>query len=142
MLARGDIKTILDARLRGDYDINSAWKAVELAMNCVSHTSNKRPNMSEVVRGLKDCLESELARTNFNRVTESTDSVIYSMNVTTECSPLGSSVGCILQISSNYDIPAMAQVEVEDLVIQLEESLELSNMEEGVKLIGEALTKL
>ncbi|KAM1514167.1 hypothetical protein ACFX1Z_025521 [Malus domestica] len=54
----------------------------------------------------------------------------------------GSSVGCILQISSNYDIPAMAQVEVEDLVIQLEESLELSNMEEGVKLIGEALTKL
>ncbi|KAM0960679.1 hypothetical protein ACFX2I_025590 [Malus domestica] len=88
MLARGDIKTILDARLLGDYDINSAWKAVELAMNCVSHTSNKRPNMSEVVRGLKDCLEAELARTNFNRVTESTDSVICSMNVNTEFSPL------------------------------------------------------
>ncbi|CAN6706361.1 unnamed protein product [Malus baccata var. baccata] len=116
MLARGDIKTILDARLLGDYDINSAWKAVELAMNCVSHTSNKRPNMSEVVRGLKDCLEAELARTNFNHVTESTDSVIYSMNVTMESSPLGPSVGYILQISSNYDIPAMAQVEVEDLV--------------------------
>lgn len=88
MLARGDIKTILDPRLRGDYEINSAWKAVELAMNCVSDTSNKRPNMSEVVRGLKDCLEVELARTNVNRVTESTDSVIYSMNVTTELSPL------------------------------------------------------
>ncbi|XP_068303430.1 LRR receptor-like serine/threonine-protein kinase IOS1 [Pyrus communis] len=88
MLARGDIKTILDPRLRGDYEINSAWKAVELAMNCVSNTSNKRPNMSEVVRGLKDCLEVELARTNVNRVTESTDSVIYSMNVTTELSPL------------------------------------------------------
>ncbi|KAM2539990.1 hypothetical protein TB2_025231 [Malus domestica] len=116
MLARGDIKTILDARLLGDYDINSAWKAVELAMNCVSNTSNKRPNMSEVVRGLKDCLEAELARTNFNRVTESTDSVICSMNVNTEFSPLGPSVGYILQISSNYDIPAMAQVEVEDLV--------------------------
>ncbi|KAM1413365.1 hypothetical protein ACFX13_026259 [Malus domestica] len=88
MLARGDIKTILDARLLGDYDINSAWKAVELATNCVSNTSNKRPNMSEVVRGLKDCLEAELARTNFNRVTESTDSVICSMNVNTEFSPL------------------------------------------------------
>ncbi|RXH67320.1 hypothetical protein DVH24_027440 [Malus domestica] len=88
MLAMGDIKTILDPRLRGDYEINSAWKAVELAMNCVSDTSNKRANMSEVVRGLKDCLEAELARTNVNRVTESTDSVIYSMNVTTELSPL------------------------------------------------------
>ncbi|KAM1060294.1 hypothetical protein TB1_024219 [Malus domestica] len=88
MLAMGDIKTILDPRLRGDYEMNSAWKAVELAMNCVSDTSNKRANMSEVVRGLKDCLEAELARTNVNRVTESTDSVIYSMNVTTELSPL------------------------------------------------------
>ncbi|CAN6707249.1 unnamed protein product [Malus baccata var. baccata] len=88
MLAMGDIKTILDPRLRGDYEINSAWKAVELAMNCVSDTSNKRANMSEVMRGLKDCLEAELARTNVNRVTESKDSVIYSMNVTTELSPL------------------------------------------------------
>lgn len=33
----------------------------------------------------------------------------------------------------------MAQTEVEDLVVHLEESLELSNMEQGVKLIGAVL---
>ncbi|ONI15672.1 hypothetical protein PRUPE_3G054500 [Prunus persica] len=88
MLAKGDIKTIVDPRLHGDYEINSAWKAVELAMECVSDTSTRRPNMSAVVIGLKECLAAELARTNVSRVTESTDSVVYSMNVTTELSPL------------------------------------------------------
>ncbi|PQP92357.1 putative LRR receptor-like serine/threonine-protein kinase [Prunus yedoensis var. nudiflora] len=88
MLAKGDIKTIVDPRLRGDYEINSAWKAVELAMECVSETSTRRPNMSAVVTGLKECLAAELARINVSRVTESTDSVVYSMNVTTELSPL------------------------------------------------------
>ncbi|VVA41417.1 Hypothetical predicted protein, partial [Prunus dulcis] len=88
MLAKGDIKTIVDPRLHGDYEINSAWKAVELAMECVSDTSTRRPNMSAVVIGLKECLAAELARTNVSRVTESTDSVVCSMNVTTELSPL------------------------------------------------------
>ncbi|CAB4272452.1 unnamed protein product [Prunus armeniaca] len=87
MLAKGDIKTIVDPRLHGDYEINSAWKAVELAMECVSDTSTRRPNMSAVVIGLKESLAAELARTNVSRVTESTDSVVYSMNVTTELSP-------------------------------------------------------
>ncbi|PQP92361.1 receptor-like protein kinase [Prunus yedoensis var. nudiflora] len=88
MLAKGDIKTIVDPRLCGDYEINSAWKAVELAMECVSETSTRRPNMSAVVTGLKECLAAELARTSVSRVTESADSVVYSMNVTTELSPL------------------------------------------------------
>lgn len=33
----------------------------------------------------------------------------------------------------------MAQPEVEDLVVHLEESLELSSMEQGVKLVGAVL---
>jgi hypothetical protein len=42
MLEKGDIKSIVDPRLRGNFNINSAWKAVEIAMACVSPTSAKR----------------------------------------------------------------------------------------------------
>uniref|UniRef100_A0A7N1A3L7 non-specific serine/threonine protein kinase n=1 Tax=Kalanchoe fedtschenkoi TaxID=63787 RepID=A0A7N1A3L7_KALFE len=58
----GDIKSIVDARLQGDYDMNSAWKAIELAMSCVSSASINRPTMSQVVMELKQCLEMEVAR--------------------------------------------------------------------------------
>ncbi|KAI3761609.1 hypothetical protein L1987_52030 [Smallanthus sonchifolius] len=52
----------LDPELLGDYDINSAWKAVELAMACVAHTPSRRPTMNEVVMELNDCLVAERAR--------------------------------------------------------------------------------
>ena len=61
MLAKGDIKSIVDTRLRGNFNINSAWKVVEIAMACVSTTSAKRPTMNQVVVELKECLASELA---------------------------------------------------------------------------------
>lgn len=61
-LAEGDMKNIVDPRLVGDFDINSAWKAVELAMACVSHTPSRRPTMNEVVMELSDCLVIERAR--------------------------------------------------------------------------------
>ncbi|CAM8883476.1 unnamed protein product [Rhodiola kirilowii] len=57
-----DVKSIVDARLQGDYDVNSAWKAIELAMYCVSSTSIKRPTMSQVVSELNQCLEMEVTR--------------------------------------------------------------------------------
>ena len=46
MVARGDIKNIVDHRLQGAFNINSAWKAVETAMLCVFPTSTKRPIMN------------------------------------------------------------------------------------------------
>ncbi|XP_023756166.1 probable LRR receptor-like serine/threonine-protein kinase At4g29180 [Lactuca sativa] len=61
-LAYGDMKNIVDPRLMGDFDINSAWKAVELAMACVAHTPSRRPTMNEVVMELSDCLVMERAR--------------------------------------------------------------------------------
>ncbi|KAI3777879.1 hypothetical protein L1987_47682 [Smallanthus sonchifolius] len=61
-LAEGDINNIVDPRLLGDFDINSAWKAVELAMACVAHTPSRRPTMNEVVLELNDCLVAERAR--------------------------------------------------------------------------------
>ncbi|PRQ49565.1 putative transferase, protein kinase RLK-Pelle-LRR-I-1 family [Rosa chinensis] len=54
MLSNGDIKSIVDPKLRGDFEINSAWKAVELARDCMSEMSTGRPNMSEVVTRLKE----------------------------------------------------------------------------------------
>ncbi|GLT72858.1 hypothetical protein SLA2020_447570 [Shorea laevis] len=89
MVAKGDIKNIVDPRLRGNFNINSAWKAVEIAMACVSPTSAKRPTMSQVVAELKECLTTELGRMKEGHEGESTDSIeMINVNVTTELSPL------------------------------------------------------
>ncbi|KAK9054741.1 hypothetical protein SSX86_025820 [Deinandra increscens subsp. villosa] len=61
-LAEGDINNIVDPKLQGNFDINSAWKAVELAMACVAHTPSIRPTMNGVVMELNDCLVAERAR--------------------------------------------------------------------------------
>lgn len=62
MLEIGDVKNIVDPRLDGDPDINSVWKAIEVAMICVSPTSIEWPTMTYVVMELKQCLAMELAR--------------------------------------------------------------------------------
>ncbi|KAK2654538.1 hypothetical protein Ddye_014394 [Dipteronia dyeriana] len=36
MLAEGDIKNVVDPRIQGDFNMNSAWRAIEVAMACVS----------------------------------------------------------------------------------------------------------
>ncbi|KAA8536747.1 hypothetical protein F0562_029225 [Nyssa sinensis] len=59
-IENGDIENIVDPRLRGDFDVNSVWKAVELAMACVSHTSTKRPTMNCVVNELQECLATKI----------------------------------------------------------------------------------
>ena len=63
MLSNGDIKNIVDPRLQGDFDTNSVWKAVEIAMACASLASIKRPPMNNVVTELTECLSSEVDRT-------------------------------------------------------------------------------
>ncbi|XP_062155806.1 LRR receptor-like serine/threonine-protein kinase IOS1 isoform X2 [Alnus glutinosa] len=88
MLAKGDIKSIVDTRLRGNFNINSAWKVVEIAMACVSPTSAKRPDMSQVVAELKESLATEIARTKEGHEGESTDSIeMINMNLTSELIP-------------------------------------------------------
>ncbi|XP_034696054.1 putative leucine-rich repeat receptor-like serine/threonine-protein kinase At2g19230 [Vitis riparia] len=61
MIERGDIESIVDPRLQGDFNTNSAWKAVEIALACVASTGMLRPDMSRVVVDLKECLETEVA---------------------------------------------------------------------------------
>ena len=75
MLANGDIRTILDPRLEGcNLDINTVWKALEIAMACVSKTSANRPTMSRVAVELKECLTTELAGKDGHAGAESKDS--------------------------------------------------------------------
>ncbi|KAL4355720.1 hypothetical protein AHAS_Ahas09G0014900 [Arachis hypogaea] len=62
MIAEGDITKVVDSRLQGDFDSNSAWRAVEIAMASVSTISMERPYMSDIVKELKECLAAELAR--------------------------------------------------------------------------------
>ncbi|KAG7594784.1 Protein kinase domain [Arabidopsis thaliana x Arabidopsis arenosa] len=62
MLTKGDIKSIVDPKLMGDYDINGAWKIVELALACVNPSSNLRPTMAQVVIELNECVAFENAR--------------------------------------------------------------------------------
>ncbi|KAI4355560.1 hypothetical protein L6164_004320 [Bauhinia variegata] len=61
MVAKGDIKNIVDPKLQGDFDTNSVWKVVEIAMACVSPNASARPTMSDVVAELRECLATELA---------------------------------------------------------------------------------
>ncbi|KAM7254540.1 hypothetical protein ACFE04_003920 [Oxalis oulophora] len=62
MLSGGDIQAIVDQRLHGNFDKNSAWKFVEIGMACVSESAAKRPTMNEVVIELKNCLDLEKSR--------------------------------------------------------------------------------
>lgn len=89
MLSRGDIKNIVDPRLKGDFDVNSVWKAVEVAMTCLSPASTRRPTMNQVVLELTQCLSSERARTVRGHENVSQDSIrMMTMNLGTEISPL------------------------------------------------------
>ncbi|XP_061356610.1 probable LRR receptor-like serine/threonine-protein kinase At1g05700 [Gastrolobium bilobum] len=87
MVSKGDIKHIVDSRLQEDFDTSSAWKAVETGIACVSTNPAKRPNMSDVVTELKECLATESARKNTGRDTENKDSIEL-VTVTSELVPL------------------------------------------------------
>ncbi|PON47846.1 hypothetical protein PanWU01x14_241560 [Parasponia andersonii] len=86
-LSTAETNNIVDQRLRQDTKNNSVWKALELAMACVSPISTKRPTMTQIVVELKQCLEMEIARTNNCDLTESNG--LYEMvSVNTKLRPL------------------------------------------------------
>ena len=55
----GDIINIIELRLQGNFDINVAWKIVEVAMSCTSDNAEERITMSNVVVQLKQGLEMD-----------------------------------------------------------------------------------
>ncbi|KAL6312547.1 hypothetical protein AAG906_029485 [Vitis piasezkii] len=68
MIERGDIQNVVDPRLQGDFNTNSAWKALETALACVPSTVIQRPDMSHVLADLKDCLEIEVGAMRTQRI--------------------------------------------------------------------------
>ncbi|CAH8311645.1 unnamed protein product [Eruca vesicaria subsp. sativa] len=90
MLSRGDINSIVDPKLQGDFDPNTIWKVVETAMTCLNPSSSRRPTMTQVVMDLKECLNMEMARNMGSRMTDSTNdssSIKLSVNLTTQLNP-------------------------------------------------------
>ncbi|XP_013589968.1 PREDICTED: probable LRR receptor-like serine/threonine-protein kinase At1g51820 isoform X2 [Brassica oleracea var. oleracea] len=87
MLTKGDIISIMDPTLNGDYDSGSVWKAVELAMSCLNPSSARRPTMSQVVIGLNECLAAENSRGGASRDMDSKSSIEVSLTFGTEVSP-------------------------------------------------------
>ncbi|XVF26877.1 hypothetical protein REPUB_Repub14bG0057700 [Reevesia pubescens] len=61
IIQKGDIRQIVDPMLQNEFNVNAAWKAVEIAMSCVPPTSIQRPDISHVLAELKECLALEMA---------------------------------------------------------------------------------
>ena len=60
MFERAEIERILDPMIEaGTYNVSSAWKAVEIAMECVSSKAIERPQITIVYKKLKECLDLE-----------------------------------------------------------------------------------
>ncbi|XP_031480598.1 senescence-induced receptor-like serine/threonine-protein kinase [Nymphaea colorata] len=55
----GDVASIVDRRLQGQYEINSVWKIAETAIACTAEKGITRPTMTEVMRELKEALDVE-----------------------------------------------------------------------------------
>ncbi|KAF8086311.1 hypothetical protein N665_0629s0023 [Sinapis alba] len=54
-----EVSNVVDSKMHGDFDANSVWKIVELALASVSQNVAERPNMQQIVRELKECLQRE-----------------------------------------------------------------------------------
>ena len=68
LIERGDVQNIVDPRLEGEFNINSAWKAIEIAMSCIPSLAIQRPNMNHVLSELKECLALEMTRGSSQRM--------------------------------------------------------------------------
>ncbi|KAF3785105.1 Senescence-induced receptor-like serine/threonine-protein kinase [Nymphaea thermarum] len=55
----GDVASIVDPRLQGQYDINSVWKVAETAISCTAEKGITRPTMTEIVRELEEAIDME-----------------------------------------------------------------------------------
>ncbi|OEL26039.1 Senescence-induced receptor-like serine/threonine-protein kinase [Dichanthelium oligosanthes] len=61
-LAQGNIEGVVDPRMHDDHDVNSMWKATDIALKCTAQASVQRPTMTDIVAQLQESLELEEAR--------------------------------------------------------------------------------
>lgn len=62
-LGQGNIEDVVDMLMHGDYDVNSVWKAADVALRCTAQVPTQRPTMTAVVAHLEECLDLEESRT-------------------------------------------------------------------------------
>ncbi|GKV16521.1 hypothetical protein SLEP1_g27152 [Rubroshorea leprosula] len=68
LIKRGDIQKIVDPRLNGEFDISVVRKVIKIAVSCVKPIK-ERPDISQILTKLKDCLDIEVG---FSRVLDDT----------------------------------------------------------------------
>ncbi|XP_054782626.1 LRR receptor-like serine/threonine-protein kinase IOS1 [Prosopis cineraria] len=56
-----DIESIIDPGLQGQYSSDSAWKFLEIAVSCTAPSAIQRPDISQVVFELRECLAMEIS---------------------------------------------------------------------------------
>lgn len=88
VLKGGDVTRIVDPNLHGEYNSRSVWRALELAMSCANPSSEHRPNMSQVVIDLKDCLTTENSMKIKKNDTDSDGSLELNSSFDSEVVPL------------------------------------------------------
>uniref|UniRef100_A0A7N2N8A8 Protein kinase domain-containing protein n=2 Tax=Quercus lobata TaxID=97700 RepID=A0A7N2N8A8_QUELO len=89
IIESGDIQNIIDARLHGEFHKNSAWKAVEIAMSCVPRVAIQRPDMSQVLIEIKECLTLEMAyERGQNKTTSNSQLVAASLELESDIAAL------------------------------------------------------
>ncbi|KAJ7963097.1 protein kinase family protein [Quillaja saponaria] len=59
-IENGDIQNVIDSRLQGEFNTNTAWKIVEIPMSCTPRTAIQRPDISQVLSELKESLALEM----------------------------------------------------------------------------------
>ncbi|KAF8012125.1 hypothetical protein BT93_I0299 [Corymbia citriodora subsp. variegata] len=58
IIESGDIQRLMDPRLQGVFNINMAWKAVEIAMSCTQPRAIERPDINHALAELMESLVS------------------------------------------------------------------------------------
>lgn len=59
LIQSGDLQSVVDPRLCGQFDVNSVWKVIETAMLCVQAVASQRPDTNQVLSDLKESLTIE-----------------------------------------------------------------------------------
>jgi hypothetical protein len=58
----GNIQNVVDSKLEGEFNIDSARKVVEIAMSCISPIVAERPDISQIFAELKESLSLEMVQ--------------------------------------------------------------------------------
>ncbi|KAF3785103.1 Receptor-like protein kinase [Nymphaea thermarum] len=89
----GDFHRIIDPKLRGQYDADSMWSVIELAIACLQESGDRRPTMQKIVTELGAARNQEIRRLGIGIPTAgeglalSESSMEYTTYVETEAAP-------------------------------------------------------